>query len=77
MKNITIYEAGEEVLIKAKIMKVLVERERIQYELIDQEGNVFKHRFSDKDIYPLPVAAKPEEEKAEETEEKPEEAAEE
>lgn len=53
MKTIEIYEAGETVLIKAKISKVIFDKDRISYELKDF-GNDQKYlcRFSSKDIMP-------------------------
>ena len=65
MKSIDIYTEGEIVLIQAKVDKVHIEKDRETYELCDMAGDRFKHRFTKRDIYPLPTT----EEKAEEDEE--------
>ena len=54
MKTVNIYEVGETVLIKAKVSQIVPDKDRFVYELTaDGETERLKHRFQDKDIYPI------------------------
>lgn len=55
MRTIEIWTEGEVVLIKAKVEKVHIEKDRETYELTDMSGEKFKHRFTKKDIYCVPA----------------------
>ena len=49
MRTVRIYEEGETVMIKAKISKVIFEKERITYELKDYLSDQrYMSRFTDK-----------------------------
>ena len=54
MKTVRVYEEGETVMIKAKVSKVIFDKDRISYELKDF-GNDQRYltKFSDKDILPF------------------------
>jgi len=52
MKKLLIYEEGETVLIKARISKVFIDKDRVSYVLTDEHNIEFKNRFSSKDIMP-------------------------
>ena len=54
MRTVRIYEEGETVMIKAKISKVIFEKERITYELKDYLSDQrYMSRFTDKEIMPI------------------------
>lgn len=53
MKMIEVYEQGEEVLIRAKVSRVIFDKNRISYELTDYvTGKKYDYHFSDKDLRP-------------------------
>jgi hypothetical protein len=63
MKTVRVYEEGEVVMIKAKISRVIFEKDKISYELKDYENDQkYLHTYSDKDIEPVPLEEKKEDE---------------
>lgn len=54
MKTVRVYEEGETVMIKAKVAKVIFDKDRITYELKDF-GNDQRYltKFTEKDILPF------------------------
>lgn len=54
-KVIEAYTEGSIVLIKAKIKHVDIDKEgKVTYTISDLSDQVYKNRFRDKDVYPLP-----------------------
>ena len=53
MKTLDVYQENETVMIKARISKVIFEKDKVSYELkhYDSEQK-FLNRFSEKDIMP-------------------------
>ena len=53
MRTLRIYEVGEEVLIKARVSQVYIEKDRVSYTLTDEHNVPYKNRFSMKNIVPI------------------------
>lgn len=53
MRTVKIYEEGETVMIKAKISKVIFDKDKITYELRDfNTDQAYLSKFTEKDIVP-------------------------
>ena len=50
MKSIEVYEEGETVMIRARISKVIFDKDKILYEVEDLGGKKYLNKFLAKDI---------------------------
>ena len=64
MKTLNIYEEGEEVLVRAKVSKISIEKDKVSYQLMDATGNLYPHKFTDKELIPAPVNPRGHEDKS-------------
>ena len=61
MKTFNMYEEGEEVLIRAKVSRMYMDKGRILYVLKDSMGNDYPYKFKDADLMPIPIEEETEE----------------
>ena len=59
MKTVNIFEECEEVLIRATVSKVNIDKGRVSYTLKDSMGREYPQKYTDTDILPLPAAEDP------------------